>query len=199
MTLPVPVPGFDVGFLWEIFSKGKGWFVNRRKRRLARAWRQAQPATVYAELVKYYEQDKSVLFSYPGTRYGAFRVPLYVRPQWTNLSTSSLTITFDNKSKEFEPGKSQSRFWEFYRELKELEDYDDDVFRPVKFETGTKGLRLAFELGKFSHACMSQYILEHELLVHLAKTQTIRRSDLPLRNHLLAHPGMIQEFANTFL
>ncbi len=103
-------------------------------------------------------------------------------------------MPFKPESRPFSTARSQEAFWDFYSELRQFLPYDSDIFRLVDFEVTDDNLTLNFELGKFSHSVMCQYILEHEVVILLAKDSSPQPDKLILRNRVAANPEMIRTF-----
>ena len=197
MTIPIP----GVRDIVDGISAALGWFSNRKEKFFLNAWKNASMDEVYKIIMEYYSDLGDCLFSYPQSRSGPVAVPLYVAPGWDALSNASINMHFRDRIKAFQPTKSQEAFWDFYARFKKdaigkekWPLYDADIFRLVELNVVEDGLDLTFELGKFPHTVMCQYVLEHEVITLLAKDSNPEHGKFKLRNSVAGHAQMIASF-----
>ncbi len=192
MPIPIPVPG--VKDVIDGISTAIDWFDKRKNKAYVKAWRNAATNDLYRMIIEYYVDIGKSLFSYPYQKNDRIKVPLYVEDGWDSLSSSKIKMSFKNIKRQFHPNTSQEWFWDFFKVLKQLPSLDLDVFRLTNIQTQDNTLQIDFELGKFSHSVMSQYILEHELITLLSKGSKPSRKDFKLRNKVASDAKMIKNF-----
>ena len=192
MAIPIPIPG--LGDIRDFFSVGKDWYQKQKKKRLFNAWEKAKLSDMYSAVIEYYSDLGDSLLLYPQSKRGPLKMPLYVVSDSNTISDANFTKHFESKMESVEPSKLQKDFWNFYCELKKSTSYDSDIFRLVGFQRKEDGLDLNFEMGKFSHSVMCQYIFEHELVTLLANDSKPKRKKFKLRNALASNVEMIHSF-----
>ncbi|MCI0552834.1 MAG: hypothetical protein L0287_17935 [Anaerolineae bacterium] len=188
----IPIPG--VKDVIDGISLAVKWFDMREKQFLLDAWTKVELGDAYRTIVEYYSEFNQSLFSYPQPNGGRIRMPLYVEDGWDRISSSTLKMKFENITKPFYPISLESKFFDFYNELKEKSLFDSNIFRLIDIEYLNGSLNLSFELGKFYHSVMCQYILEHELLTLLARDIKPPREKFVLRNSVAANSTVIHSF-----
>lgn len=197
MTIPVP----GVRDIVDGISGAMHWFSKRKEEFYLNAWKNAKLDEVYKIIIEYYNGLGDCVFSYPQSRSGQVAVPLYVAAGWDAVSDASMKMHFKDGLRPFQPARSQEAFWDFYSRFKKdaigeekWPLYDADIFRLVELNVTEDGLDLRFELGRFPHTVMCQYVLEHEVVTLLAKDSKPEHGRFKLRNSVAADGQMIGSF-----
>jgi hypothetical protein len=195
-TMTIPTPG--VGDIIELATLLRDWLQRRNRQAAFKAWRETLFEDVCDVLTNYYEARGLPLFSYPHPSGKRLRVPLYVRPDWTELTNRRLEMYYAPVMRYYQPSRPQQDFLEFYHELrKELGDepiWNGKILRLIKLQSFPNKLILEFEEGRFFDSIMCHYLLEHELIACLAKGATPRHIHLDLRDEVASNVEVIEGF-----
>jgi hypothetical protein len=152
VSIPLPAGYFAAKieqaalWLWHLPA------LRRLKKALA-AWGRVDSDTVFACVADYYEIKGLRPFTYPCS---PFRVPLYVRPEWLELTDGSLSR--EQVATERPPllQEGPQQFFQLYsdirRELGLAPIWNGRIFRLVKLNSSRQQLSLHFEHGHFFDA-----------------------------------------------
>ncbi|MEW6082986.1 MAG: hypothetical protein AB1607_00160 [Chloroflexota bacterium] len=182
----------------ELVSSFKEWLDKRNTKKAIQAWREVKFPEVCEQLVMYYSERQVPLYSYEVASSTTKRVPIYVRPEWLNLSHENLDMVYEPVYHSYKPSKSQENFLELFQELRRASNetilWNGRIFRLRSIDNQKGKLHLEFEEGRFFDSIMCQYLLEHELITAWKTGKQIENWSLELRDKVAGNSRAIEEF-----
>jgi len=181
------------------------WFQLRNLDAAIKAWQQVTFQDVCHVLTAYYEDRGVPLFSYPQMAGKPSKVPLYVLPEWTDLTHRKLRMEYnpEPEPRYYKPSPSQQDFLALYQELRRQLGqealWNGMIFRLTNLRSSPSELHLSFEDGYFYDSLMCHYILEYELLSRLVNSDISRDVPLNLRDKAAGCAQAIESFCQHYV
>ncbi len=189
----IDIPGLGIKDIIDGLGNFVKWYDARRRKKHKEIWRNANLSNVYAWIVQYYNLSKLPMIQYKNSTSKNY-YPLLALLNWEDSASKKIDMNFENSKLEFNPSRSQKKFYDFFYDLKNFKDFDLDVFNLTSIKNLESSIKLNFNLGKFSHSVMCQYILEDELINLLNDFEYFDKDKFSLRNSVASNYTEIQSF-----
>jgi len=160
----------------------------------------ANQKKIWRDIVRFYrDRNFNYIFDYPSKDGERISVPLYVRPEWRNLTSDDWDPSTDPSIQEYyDFHESQEKFCEMYPKFRKIPKerfWDGDIFRLVDLGLTDSGLKPKFIGGKFFGSVKSHYYLEHEVVTTMFQSPDNTDYLFPLRGKIAGSEENILNFS----